>query len=259
MSKIQTGITKYLSDGRFAAKLLPDNICYLCQQPTAALVCGHCEQDCLFFNLPSCDYNLLNWPVIRNALVTASYTQLRAPAYYQWPLDYLVREFKYGQPQLAATLAGWFCRYGLNSNHGLPDCLLPVPTSIWRYILRQYHQTSLLSTGLSRILGIPTINNWAQRSTLGKGWRSHQQGLGRKARLANLKQAYTLTDTPLPEHVAIIDDVITTGSTVATLSKMLHKRYPTMHIEVWTIAVTPLKAHSTLQLPGRQLASQAKC
>ncbi len=251
MSKIKTGIIKSLSQVRFATKLLPENICYLCQQPAHALICKHCEQDCLFFNLPLCSNNLLNWPVIRNGLVKARYTQLRAAGYYQWPLDYLVREFKYGQPQLAATLAEWFCRYGLNSQHTLPDCLLPVPTSLWRYSHRQYHQTAMLSECFSNRLGIPTRHNWAKRSITGKSWRTNQQGLNRKARLVNLRHAYRLTDTPLPARVAIIDDVVTTGATVAILSNLLRQYNPTIDIEVWAIAVTPLKTDHELPLAGR--------
>ncbi|MDC8829311.1 ComF family protein [Alteromonas gilva] len=258
MSKIKTEITKYLSGLRFAAKLLPERLCYLCQQSTDTLVCQHCEQDCLFFNLPMCDYNLLNWTVIRNALVTAKHTRVCAAGYYQWPLDYLVREFKYGQPQLADTLADWFCRYGLNARRPMPQCLLPVPTSVWRYTRRQYHQTALLSACLSKRLGIETQTHWARRSASVKYGFMHQQGQGRKARLTNLNKAYTLTAEPLPAHVAIIDDVMTTGATVATLSNMLHKRNPAMQIEVWTMAVTPLNADGTLLLPGRQLAPRAR-
>ncbi len=258
MSKIKTGITKYLPALSAARMLLPERLCYLCQQPTESLVCRHCEQDCLFFNLTLCGDNLRNWPAINQALVKAEYAQLYAAGYYQWPLDYLVREFKYGQPQLAATLADWFCRYGLSAGHEMPDCLLPVPTSLWRYTKRQYHQTALLSARLSGLLGIPSVNHWATRSVTGKHWRSHQQGLGRQARLTNLSQAFHLTDSPLPQRVAIVDDVITTGATVATLSKMLRKRYPDIHIQVWAIALSPLKADGALQLPGRQLTPRAR-
>ncbi|MEL7290269.1 MAG: ComF family protein, partial [Pseudomonadota bacterium] len=47
--------------------------------------------------------------------------------------------------------------------------------------------------------------------------------------------------------VAIVDDVLTTGVTVNTLSKRLKKRYPNLHIQVWVAAFTPPPKSSLYQ------------
>jgi predicted amidophosphoribosyltransferase len=47
--------------------------------------------------------------------------------------------------------------------------------------------------------------------------------------------------------VAIIDDVLTTGVTVNTLSKRLKQRYPKIHIQVWAAAFTPPPKSSLFQ------------
>ena len=193
--------------------------------------------------------NLLHWPVIKKALSPGCYTHLYAASYYRWPVDHLVRLFKYGHPCLAPVLANWLIDYGLPVNQPLPQALLPVPISLWRFSQRQYHQTQLLAKHLSNRLEIPIIKHWSKR----RGWQPKQQSLGRRARLQNLTKAYELTDSTLPKRVAIIDDVITTGATVATLSRLLWRQDPQIHIEVWAIAVTPLTQDDTLLAAGRTL------
>ncbi|GGF63000.1 ComF family protein [Alteromonas lipolytica] len=248
MSILKSPIKKCLESLSLATKYLPQGLCYLCQQPSAASVCPTCEQDCLFFNCAKAGHNLLNWPAIKQGLTPGKYQQLVALSYFQWPLDHLVRRFKYGHPKLASILVPWFLRYTQVTSQPLPDCLLPVPVSPWRYGQRQYHQTLLLAHALGKALNIEVSANWARR----RGWQASQQSLGRQARLRNLKQAYQLNQAPLPRRVAIIDDVVTTGATIATLSKMLHKASPETEIVVWAMAITPVKPDPHILQAGYQ-------
>ncbi|WP_296046341.1 hypothetical protein [uncultured Alteromonas sp.] len=253
MSILKTPIVKCVERLRGATKFLPDGLCYLCQQHSNTAVCKVCEQDCLFFNNHKVAANLLNWPAIKQGLAPGHYQQLCALSYFQWPLDHLIRRFKYGHPSLAIPLAQWFLRYSLVLSGPLPDCLLPVPISPWRYAKRQYHQTLLLAEYLGKQLDIPVIANWAYR----RGWQRSQQTLGRRERLRNLKQAYQLGNVVFPARVALIDDVVTTGATIATLSHLIHQIAPDTDIVVWSLAVTPAKPDTTLLLPGHQLGALA--
>ena len=94
---------------------------------------------------------------------------------------------------------------------------------------------------------------WAHR----RGWQRSQQSLGRRERLRNLKQAYQLETNDFPARVALIDDVVTTGATIATLSRLIHQVAPHTEIVIWALAVTPAKADQALLLPGCQILSQA--
>ena len=188
-------------------------------------------------------------PSIARELTPGRYQCLRALGYYHWPLDHVVRQFKYGHPKLSATLASWFVQYSGVRSQQPPDCLLPVPISALRYAKRQYHQTLLLSQHLSAQLGIPVMANWASR----RGWQVSQQSLGRRERLTNLKRAYQLNRSDFPDRVAIVDDVITTGATAATLSRLLHRCSAHTHIEVWALAVTPVSIDEQILLPAREL------
>ena len=251
MSILKTPIAKCVERLKGAMKFRPAGLCYLCQQHCKAAVCEVCEQDCLFFNNQKVAGNLLNWPNIKQGLTPGPYQKMCALSYFQWPLDHLIRRFKYGHPLLAEPLAQWFLRYSAVSSFPLPDCLLPVPISPWRFAKRQYHQTLLLADYLGKHLDIPVMSKWAHR----RGWQRSQQSLGRRERLRNLKQAYELGSGDFPARVALIDDVVTTGATIATLSRLIHQVAPHTEITVWALAVTPNKADQALLLPGRQILS----
>lgn len=251
ISRFKSGIEKCREHLKFAMSNLSENLCYLCQQPAKSAVCKVCEQDCLFFNSQKIASNLLNWPVIRGGLTPGHYHSLTAMSYYQWPLDYLITQFKYGHPQLVSMLSEWFIKYAPLDHANLPDCLLPVPISLWKMNRRRYHQTLLLANQLGAHYGISVIENWASRQL----WQPSQKSLGRRERLKNLKQAYYIKATSLPGRVAIIDDVVTTGATIATLSRALKQRFPGIRIEVWALAVTPARPDFSALEQGGQLMS----
>lgn len=246
LSTVKSGIKVFKWLRAMLHSCLPDSLCYLCQQPAAAQVCRTCEHDCLYFNYPVVPANLLQWPPIKKGLTRGYYSSVYACGYYQWPLNQLVKQFKTGHPQLAQTLAEWFVRYAWSSEAPLPGCILPVPTSAWRFARRRYHQTLLLANAIGQKLSVPVYTDWASRGSL----QRKQQLLGRQARLNNLTQAYTLSETSLPSRVAILDDVVTTGATAATLSKMLKAANPDIQIDLWAIAITPSKPDSAALVPG---------
>jgi predicted amidophosphoribosyltransferase len=64
---------------------------------------------------------------------------------------------------------------------------------------------------------------------------SEQAGLSRDERLKNLRNAFGTRAVSIPTHVAILDDVITTGSTVTEVATTLRKA-GVKHIEVWSVA-----------------------
>ena len=58
------------------------------------------------------------------------------------------------------------------------------------------------------------------------------------------------------DRVVIVEDVVTTGATIATLSRLIHQVAPHTEIVVWALAVTPNKADQALLLPGRQILNR---
>ena len=69
---------------------------------------------------------------------------------------------------------------------------------------------------------------------------AEQAGLSRRERHKNLRNAFAVSDQSIPERVAIVDDVVTTGSTANEIARTL-MRAGVKKIEVWAIARAPLR------------------
>ncbi|MBT1065820.1 ComF family protein [Bowmanella sp. Y26] len=209
--------------------------CLLCQQPADALICHYCQTDLPVLALSQCDYNLLNWPKIKSGLQQVAYDSLLVSTEYCWPWDKLLTALKFNQRTLCAkALAEQFYRIALTHNGKRPEAILPMPLHYKRYAKRKYNQTMEIAKHLSALSGIALDDQLCQRS---KATQAQTQLSGAQRR-KNLRDAFRLSSPPAYQHVAILDDIIATGSTVNSLSKALKKAKPSLHIEVWAIAIS---------------------
>lgn len=125
-----------------------------------------------------------------------------------------------GNPAIARAIAE--LAYPLLDNPDFRKCdmLVPVPLYWQRYILRTYNQSEVLAKMLSKYLNIPVKKPLKRiRNT------TRQATLNRNERLKNLQNAFTV---PHPEKVSgktvlLIDDVLTTGSTLHACAEELRK------------------------------------
>lgn len=113
----------------------------------------------------------------------------------------------------------------------LPQALIPVPLHWHRLMVRGFNQAQELAQPLGRQLGIPVRSRLVTRT---RATRS-QVGLTRALRRRNLRAAFTVAPTPLPSHVALIDDVITSGSTVEALAASL-RQAGVARVDVWAVS-----------------------
>ncbi len=120
--------------------------------------------------------------------------------------------------------------------HGRPDCLLPVSLHKSRLRQRGFNQSIEIARIISKKLGIPVDNDMVirQRST------DSQTGLNAQQRRKNIKDAFSVVTDTRYKHVLIIDDVVTTGSTVNELARVLKKR-KVEQVGVLSIARAPVK------------------
>ncbi len=105
-----------------------------------------------------------------------------------------------------------------------PDLLVPVPLHWRRQLSRGHNQSAVLAKHLGKRLSLPVSNSLVNRSSP----TSPQQTLSKSARTANVVHAFQATKraksilSDLPnQRVAIIDDVVTTGSTANALARVL--------------------------------------
>jgi ComF family protein len=159
------------------------------------------------------------------------------PFPYAPPVDDLLRQFKFHNRLAAGRLLTqrWLDAFQSRpdvAERTLPDCIIPVPLHPKRLRERGYNQSLELLRTLAPALGLPICADAAQRVRATPA----QMGLSAKDRQHNLDGAFVI-HVPLPRHIALFDDVITTGSTLAELSKTA-RRAGAEVIEVWAIART---------------------
>jgi len=117
-----------------------------------------------------------------------------------------------------------------------PECILPVPLYKSRLRLRGFNQSIELARVLSKRLHIPIEYDAVRRDRS----TTSQTGLDASARRKNIKGAFSVTQNFTAKHILIIDDVMTTGSTVNELAKTL-KKNSVERVGVLSFARAPMK------------------
>jgi ComF family protein len=213
--------------------------CPLCAAPGAA-ICGPCL-DSLPFNRHACCRCALPLPadaddatLCTNCLRrTPRFDAVIAPLIYANPVNELIARLKYRRQLfvgrlLADVLAGF-----INRSLAFPQLLVPIPAGAGRLRSRGFNQASELALHLGSRCGIPVAPNLLRRND----GEQTQRGLGRRARRGNVLGAFECRQAP-PAHVALVDDVMTTGATADEASRVLRRAGAT-RIEVWVVARTP--------------------
>ena len=157
-----------------------------------------------------------------------------APFRYGWPLDRLEARYKFGR-ELAAgrTLAELWQR--LPPPLARPALILPVPLHRARLRQRGYNQALELARPVGRALGIPVRHDVLLRARA----TAAQTELDAAMRRRNVRGAFALRDpVALPAHVAVLDDVMTTGATLAECARVL-RRAGVARVDVWALARAP--------------------
>lgn len=155
-----------------------------------------------------------------------------ALCHYHPPVDYLLKRLKFaGDLGLAPLLAGLLADVLHPRSDPLPALLIPVPLHPKRQRERGFNQAMELARPLGRRLGIPLGHALCRRTRHTEA----QSLLGTSARRLNMRNAFAVSDSPLADRVAVVDDVMTTGSTVGELARSL-KRAGVREVEVWVIA-----------------------
>jgi ComF family protein len=230
------------AQSRLAASLWPPH-CVLCGrlgQGANVDICAGCEADlpdnahrCELCAEPlqgiSLDTHLCGACLQRSPRFDASFVPFR----YAYPLDHMIRRLKYGGAlAMGRVLGELFARRCAARRAGsYPQLLIPVPLAHRRFCERGYNQAIVLAEHINRELALPLRTDLLVRvrETL------EQAGLDQRERRKNILRAFETTGSLPAAHVAIIDDVVTTGSTANEIARVL-KRAGAERVEVWAMA-----------------------
>lgn len=184
--------------------------CPVCAAPSHQQICGACLRD-----QPHFDASI-------------------AAFIYQYPLDRLVQAFKFGAN---FTLVDFFAD-ALAAKILLHINTLPPPTRIIalplankRLATRGFNQSALLADALARRLTLKVAHHGLRRIRE----TPPQTGLSKALRLKNIKGAFECVSDFSGQHIAVVDDVMTTGATLSEAAKVL-KQAGAASVSAWIIA-----------------------
>jgi ComF family protein len=154
---------------------------------------------------------------------------------YEFPVNELVKRFKFSRNfACGAILGDELLRKVRRTADPPPDCIVPVPLHRSRQFIRGFNQADKLARQLGAGLGLPVHAHVLARTRR----TAAQSGLSSSSRKRNLKGAFQAGRVPVPGHVALVDDVLTTGETLAECTRAL-KQSGICRVTVWIAAVTP--------------------
>ncbi|HEY0180687.1 MAG TPA: ComF family protein [Dokdonella sp.] len=225
--------------GRALRVLLPPR-CVLCGARGAAArdLCAGCARD-LAVNAPCCPRCALPLeapaPLCGECLVREPpFAAAWAPFRYAPPLDALETRFKFHRDLAAGRVLGeLLVERARVERPPRPAALVPVPLHRARLRERGYNQALELARPLARAFAIPLATDALLRARDTPA----QTGLDAAARRRNLRGAFVVA-APLPDHVALVDDVMTTGATVREAARAL-RRAGVARVDVWALARAP--------------------
>lgn len=150
---------------------------------------------------------------------------------YAPPLDRLLPRLKFHGDLAAGRLIAGLLAQSL-AGAPQPGALVPIPLHRQRLRQRGYDQALELARPLARTLGLPLLADALQRVRA----TAPQSELGARARRGNVRGAFRLsTGISLPAHVALFDDVMTTGATLAEAARLL-RRAGVARVDLWVAA-----------------------
>ena len=164
---------------------------------------------------------------------------------YAPPLDHLVLQLKFSA---RLPLAPWFAellRDAILARPGLPlpDLLCPVPLGPSRLVERGFNQALEIARPLAGALGVALHPRLAARRVDTRA----QSGVSPHERAENIRGAFAIEDPELVDgrHVGIVDDVMTSGSTLEELAATF-KRFGAARVTSLVFARTPPHTSSSL-------------
>lgn len=216
-------------------------VCLLCGAPghEGMDLCGPCAAE---LPRPSGPCPRCGLPLMGDASHLCGHCLSHPPAFdrtwaaltYVWPVDDLVGRFKFQGRLNQGRLLGELMARELGPRVTRPDCVIPVPLHAHRLRKRGFNQAVELARPLSRALNCP-LEILAVRRVRAT---PPQQTLSAKHRQRNLRGAFHVAEGFAPAHVALVDDVMTTGSTLDELAGVLKTR-GVQRVDVWVLARVP--------------------
>lgn len=235
-------LTQLRSAARSTLECIP-TVCLLCGElsPGGFNLCAACAADLPRANgCPHCGRLAIesDRPCRHCRLRPPLFARCRPALRYEAPVKQLIADFKFRHRLEVGYALSRLLATTINADQDpgqRPQWLLPVPLHPRRERERGFNQAREIARTLSSRCDIPLARGWVRRC---RPTQAQSLQTSRAARLRNLRGAFAVDRSRLPEEVvsvALVDDVVTTMATVDSLSRCL-RRTGIAHIEVWCLA-----------------------
>jgi ComF family protein len=161
---------------------------------------------------------------------------LIAATRYEQPMTHFINQIKFNRHLTAANACSWTLSQKIEAfyqDKPLPECIVPVPLHPSRLKERGFNQALEIAKPIAQVLNKPLFIDYCERTKA----TDAQAMIDKNKRFQNMKDAFSINRDRKARSVAIIDDVVTTGATIASLSHTL-KQSGVTHIDVWCVART---------------------
>lgn len=207
--------------------LLPATCC-LCGAPGAARKLDLCRICLTLLPLNSAPASVVH-------SLAPTVERVVAPFRYAYPVHHWIRALKFRGERVYARVLGLLLAQAIrDSRQPLPERLVPVPLHPRRYQRRGFNQAHEIARFTAAELGIPV----SPRVLVRRVHTPEQSGLSMAQRRRNVRGAFAIRQSLEGQHVALLDDVLTTGSTALAAAKALRDAGAT-RVEVWVAAYVP--------------------
>jgi ComF family protein len=182
--------------------------CQRCAMPLPVEgICGACQQD------------------------PPPFDSTQALFYYREPVSHLIQRLKFNRKLYVARLLGDLLAQHLVDVWPRPEAIIPIPLHPLRLRQRGFNQALELARPVAQVLAVPLLPHACRRERDTPA----QSGLDAVARHRNLKGAFKVDPALNLKHVALVDDVMTTGSTAAVVAQSL-RHAGVQRIDIWVLA-----------------------
>lgn len=210
--------------------------CFLCGDASTQALCKSCLADLPYHPFLCCPRCAR--PVQHRSMECKDCQHSPPPFFrtqaifsYDYPVDKLIHAAKFQSNFALLKLLGNLMSTHLNFKKR-PDVLIPVPLHIKRLRERGYNQSLELAKYIAKNTGLLIDYTVCERCRD----TPPQSSLPAKQRRVNLKDAFRVSFIqPHWQHIALVDDVMTTGTTVTELAKEFSK-LGVPQIEIWCCA-----------------------
>jgi ComF family protein len=209
--------------------------CLLCGAPAeASPVCGGCHADLPWHRQPQCPQCAIPTPDGRVCGACLkhppAFDRTHAALAYAFPLDQMIPRLKY-HGQLAIALVLGACLARAVEQAPRPDRLIAMPLHAARIRERGFNHASEIARVVARRLGLPLDTTSCRRIRD----TPPQMGLKHDERRRNVRGAFECNGDVRGQRIALIDDVMTTGTSLDELAATLARE-----VHCWVVARTLL-------------------